>query len=194
MEMKKRNHMKGRARKLVAQRRPDVRAPFAKQASALLSTSQPLKHTGDVRSSEMRDLSRYLIAYEARGNKSSETKAPAAFHVGDKLRPHLATFMGNVGFYALLSRALALANAEVAWLRAVHVKADGSLEGLDELEAQVDPEAFLEGKVVLLAQLLGVLVVLIGENLTLRMVREVWPKQSLNDLDFGKGDKDEKAK
>ena len=138
---------------------------------------------------QMRDFAERLIAYETRGNKSSGTKTPAAFLVGEKLRPHLATLMGNAGFRALLSRALALANAEVPWLRAVHVKADGSLEGLDELEAQVDPDEISEGSVVLLAQLLGLLVAFIGENLTLRLVREVWPKLSLNDLDFGKGDK-----
>ena len=142
----------------------------------------------------MRDFAERLIAYETRGNKSSETKTPAACLVGEKLRPHLATLMGNVGFRALLSRALALANAEVPWLRAVHVKADGSLEGLDELEAQVDPDEIFEGCVVLLAQLLGLLVAFIGENLTLRLVREVWPKLSLNDVDLGTGDKNEKAK
>ena len=142
----------------------------------------------------MRDFAERLIAYETRGNKSSETKTPAACLVGEKLRPHLATLMGNVGFRALLSRALALANAEVPWLRAVHVKADGSFEGLDELGAQVDPDEIFEGCVVLLAQLLGLLVAFIGENLTLRLVREVWPKLSLNDVDLGTGDKNEKAK
>jgi hypothetical protein len=142
----------------------------------------------------MRDFAERLIAYEARGNKSSETNTPAAFLVGEKLRPHLATLMGNVGFRALLSRALALANAEVPWLRAVRVKADGSFEGLDELGAQVDPDEIFEGRVVLLAQLLGLLVAFIGEDLTLRLVREVWPKLSLNDFNFGKGDNDEKPK
>ncbi len=140
----------------------------------------------------MRDFAERLIAYETRGNKSSETKTPAACLVGEKLRPHLATLMGNLGFRALLSRALALANAEVPWLRAVHVTADGSFEGLDELGAQVDPDEIFEGCVVLLAQLLGLLVAFIGENLTLRLVREVWPKLSLNDLDFSKRDKNEK--
>jgi hypothetical protein len=142
----------------------------------------------------MRDLAERLIAYETRDNKSSETKTPTACLVGEKLRPHLATLMGNVGFRALLSRALALANAEVPWLRAVHVKADGSFEGLDELGAQVDPDEIFEGCVVLLAQLLGLLVAFIGEDLTLRLGREVWPKVSLDDLDFGKGDKNEKSK
>jgi hypothetical protein len=135
---------------------------------------------------KMRDFAERLIGYETRENKSSETKTPAAAcRVGEKLRPHLATLMGNVGFRALLSRALALANAEVPWLRAVHVKADGSLEGLDELGAQVDPDEIFKGCVVLLAQLLGLLVAFIGEDLTLRLVREVWPKLSLNNLDVG---------
>ena len=138
---------------------------------------------------QMRDLSQCLIAYETRENKSSETKTPAACLVGEKLRPHLATLMGNVGFRALLLRALALANTDVPWLRAVHVKADGSLEGLDELTTQVDPDEIFEGCVVLLAQLLGLLVAFIGENLTLRLVRDVWPKLSLNNLDFSRGDK-----
>jgi hypothetical protein len=141
----------------------------------------------------MRDLSQGLIVYETRGNKSSETKTAAACRVGEKLRHHLATLMGNDGFHALLSRALALANAEVPWLRAVQVKA-GSFEGLDELEGQVDQEEIAVGCVVLLAQLLGLLGTLIGEGLTLRLVREAWPKLPLNDLDFRRGDKNEKAK
>ena len=142
----------------------------------------------------MRDFAKRLIACETTNNKFSETKTRAACLVGEKLRPHLATLMGAVGFRALLSRALALANAEVPWLRVVHVKADGSLEGLDKLDAQVDPEKIFEGCVVLLAQLLGLLVAFIGAILTLRLVREVWPKLSLNDLDLGTGDKNEKAK
>jgi len=143
---------------------------------------------------EMRNLSRRLITYETK-TKSAETIPSESFHVCEKLRPHLATLTGNAGFRALLSRALALANAEFPWLRTVHVKADGSMEGLNELNAQVEPKEFAEGSIVVLAQLLGLLVAFIGENLTLRMVREVWPKlPQINDLDLGKGDKNEKAK
>jgi hypothetical protein len=136
---------------------------------------------------QMLDLSQCLIAYETR-RKKSERKTLAACRVGEKLRPPLATLMGNVGFHALLSRAVALAHAEVPWLRAVDVKA-GSFEGLDELEGQINPEEIAGGCIVLFAHLLDLLVVLIGENLTLRLVREAWPKLSLIDLDFGKGDK-----
>jgi hypothetical protein len=139
----------------------------------------------------MRDFAARLIAYETKGHKSSETKTAAVFLVGEKLRLHLTALMGKFGFRALLSRALALANAEAPWLHAVHVNADGSFGGLDELGAQVGPEKFAEGSVVLLAQFLGLLVAFIGGSLTLQLVREMWPKIPLNDLDFGNGDKNE---
>jgi hypothetical protein len=137
---------------------------------------------------KLRSLTKRLIACETRGNKSSKKKLPVPFLVIEKLRPHFTTLMGNTGFRALLSRSLALANAEVQWLSAVHVKVDGSLEGLDEL-AKIDPEDIAVGGVVVIAQLLGLLVAFIGENLTLQMMREIWPKLSLNDLDFDEGDK-----
>lgn len=117
-----------------------------------------------------------------------------AFPVGEKLRPQLATLMGNGGFRALVARALSLSCAEVPWLVAVHVKADGSLVRSSERGAQIDPKDLFEGRVVLLAQLLGLLVAFIGENLTLRLLRDVWPKLSLSDADLGTGDKNEKAK
>ena len=143
---------------------------------------------------QMLDFAERLIACETRGNKSSGTKTPAAFPVCENLRPHLATLMGNTGFRALLSRALARAEADLPSLRAMQVKADGSLAGLDKPEVQADPEERAKGSVVLVAQLLDLLVAFIGKTLMLRIVCEVWPKLSLNDLDLGTGDKNEKAK
>lgn len=132
----------------------------------------------------MRNFARRLIGYEARGNKSSGTQNPAAFRSCEKLRVHLATFLGESGFHTLLSRSLALASAEVPWLRAVQIKADGFLDGLEDLQAKLDRDEFMEGGVVLLAELLGLLVTFIGGNLTVRLVREIWPKVPLNDLDL----------
>jgi hypothetical protein len=141
---------------------------------------------------ETRTFAKRLIAYEARGNGSSETNKSLGFHVAEKLHPYLAALMGSGGFHALLSRSLALATAEVPWLSAVQVKADGSLEGLDKIQGQLDADKFLEGRVVLLAQLLGLLKAFIGELLTLRLIHDVWPKIPLNDLEFGNGGKNEK--
>jgi hypothetical protein len=138
---------------------------------------------------QMRDFAAHLIAYETRGNESSGTRNPAAFPVCEKLRPHLATLVGNIGVRSLFSRALAQAEGEVPSLRALQVKADGSLAGLDIIEAQTDPEELAKGCVVLVAQLLGLLVAFIGEKSVLRIVRDVWPKLALNDLNLLERDK-----
>ena len=148
----------------------------------------------------MRNFARRLVAHETNGDQNSETKSRAAFHVCERLRPHLAGLTGSGGFRALNFRALTLAKAEVPGLQALQVKADGTLDGLDELGAQLDPEKFSEGGVVLLAQLLGLLVSFIGEDLTLRLVRDVWPKVSKSDLNpcnagnSGNGGKNETRK
>ena len=118
----------------------------------------------------------------------------ATFPMTDKLRAHLAALMGKGGYRALLSRALVLAGAEVSLLRALRVKADGALEWSPAPPAELDPAELLEGKVVLLAQLLGLLAAFIGVNLTLRLMGEIWPQISLDDLGPGNGGDDEEAK
>jgi hypothetical protein len=137
----------------------------------------------------MRSIAQRLIDYEAPGNDSSDTANTAAFRVTERLRPHLATLMGNGGFRALLARALALASAEVSWLRAVQVSTDGTLEGLETPHARLKPAEFREGRIVLLAQLLGLLVAFIGPGLTSRLLGEIWPQLAADNHDFGNGDK-----
>lgn len=102
--------------------------------------------------------------------------------------------MGKIGVRALISRALALANAEVPALRAVQVNAEGVLERSDKIKAEFDPAEMAEGGVILLARLLELLVSLIGENLTVQIVGEVWPELTPNNLNLEKGGKNEKEK
>jgi hypothetical protein len=144
-------------------------------------------------SPKLRHFGKRLCVFERRAGTAAETKVPPSFEVCEKLRVHLGTLMGAAGFRELLSCALPRARAEIPWLGAVHVKADGSLEGLEELNAKRNPDEIFEGGVVLVAQLLGLLVAFIGETLTFRIVREVWPGVPLDNLDFSKGEKDEKA-
>jgi len=125
----------------------------------------------------MREFANHLIADETKGN-SSNPKTPAALLVCERLRPHLATLMGKSGFRAILARALALTNAEVAGLRSVHVNAEGSLEGFQTPAASSE---IAEGTVVLITHLLELLVAFIGESLTVRLVSEVWPHLPLED-------------
>jgi hypothetical protein len=145
-------------------------------------------------SSQMQEFARRLVNSEVNGSNSERAKTSDAFGLCEKLRPQLATLMGNGGFRALLARALVLASAEVSWLRGLNVKPDGTLGGLDGLPPELDPDSRFEGGVVLLAQLLGLLVAFIGETLTLRLVREIWPKASFDDLNLDKKGKNEKTK
>jgi len=138
---------------------------------------------------DLRDLAERLIAEEIRQNKSAgDSPTRAISLVIERLRPDLMTLMGRMGFRALLSRALARASAQAAWLSALHVNSDGSFEGLSqlELETHVDSEAIAHGRTVLLAQLLESLETFIGEAITLQLVRNIWPKVPLSDLNFGK--------
>lgn len=127
---------------------------------------------------KLKDIARRLLAYEAAADTLPTANSSAAFRVCEQVRLPLARLLGTDGFRALLSRALALAGAEMPWLRALHIKSDGALEGLenDELTAKLDARAVANGEVLLVAQLLGLLVTFIGPALTLRLLHDIWPK------------------
>jgi hypothetical protein len=135
---------------------------------------------------ESRYLAQRLLTYEAAAGKNSEATESAAFRVFAKLRRPLITLAGVAGFRSLLSRALTLARAEAPSLSAVQVAADGSLQGLDELEPQIDKEQAKEGGAILIAQLIGLLLTFIGEGLTLSMVQAVWPEAAFDGRVFEK--------
>ena len=142
----------------------------------------------------MRRFARRIMAHETPlRDKSSDVAGQATFQVIDDLRPQLVNLMGMGGFRGLLSRAIALSGGEVRWLRAVHVKSDGTLTGFEE-HASLGAGQFAEGKVVLLAWLLETLIALIGIGLTLRLTLETWPKLSLGDPNLGNGEAHEDEK
>jgi hypothetical protein len=143
---------------------------------------------------QLRRLAERLLAHETLLlSKSPEPPGQATFQILDDLRLRLLNLTGMSGFRGLLSRAIAVSSDEARWLRAVHVKGDGSLAGFEE-HASLAPGQFAEGKVVLLAQLLGMLFAMIGVDLTLRLVRDIWPNLSFGDSNLGNGDADEKEK
>lgn len=137
--------------------------------------------------SEAQNLARRLLAYEADAGKTSELAESATVRVYEKLRWRLCALAGVAGFWSLASRALALARAEAPNLGAVQITADGSLQGLDELDRKPARD---EGA-ILIAQLLGLLFTFIGGALTLRLVQDAWPDAALDDPDSGNERKDE---
>jgi hypothetical protein len=131
---------------------------------------------------KLKEFARQLLDHDAALGKPAHAKDSQAFRVCEKLRQPLSRLTGVGGYRSLLSRALALAGAKVPWLRALHIKADGSLEGLEKLEMELDAREAAEGEVTLVSALLELLVTFIGSALTLQLLHEIWPK--MNDLDF----------
>jgi hypothetical protein len=121
-------------------------------------------------STQTRDLAQRLLACENAAGKTSQPTEFAAFGVCERLRQPLITLVGVAGFRSLLSRALMLAREEAPSLGAVQVAADGSLQGLDGLRPQVDADEAGEAGIILITQLLGLIVRVVGEAMTLQLV------------------------
>ena len=147
----------------------------------------------------MRYLARRLIAFEALAGKTSEPAESATFCVYEKLRRSLGAFAGVAGFQLLASRALALARVDAPTLSGAQVTADGSIKGLGigqgnrrgEFEPPIDIDEDPAGEegVVLIAQLLELLRVFLGEALTQSLLRSAWPGADFDDSNSGNGRK-----
>ena len=132
---------------------------------------------------QTRYLARRLLVYEANAGKNTETTGSATMRVYEKLRGNLCVLAGVAGFQALASRALTLASSQVPGLRAVRVAADGKLQGMSELEPpkKADEGRIDEEGVILISSLLGLLLMFLGEALTMNLARNVWPEAAFDD-------------
>jgi len=84
---------------------------------------------------------------------------------------------------------LTLSRPEVPSLSAAQVAADGSLQGLGKIEIQFDmgKDSATDGEIILIARLLGLLRLFLGEALTLRLLRSAWPAEVFDDRNFENG-------
>jgi hypothetical protein len=135
-------------------------------------------------SPEVQDLARRLVAFEANHDNSSDARADVVALVIEELRMHLVRLAGVDGFRSLLSCALRLAKAEAPSLNMVHVGADGSLEGFDQIEKNQEAGAAGQAGIVLVAHLLELLVAFIGGPLTVALLRDKWPDASMDRTDL----------
>jgi hypothetical protein len=128
----------------------------------------PAGHTG---------LAKWLLDRETTAGTGSLGLADATEQVCQKLTSRLARLVSAGGSQALLSRALHVAQPQFPFLMGVRagLAPGAALERLSEQLAGVDPEQALDGLVAVLDQLFDLLGKFIGDDLTLRLVREVWP-------------------
>ena len=144
---------------------------------------------------KMRDLAHRLLAYDAAAGRTSEPMESPALRVYDKLRQNLSVFAGIAGFRSLASRALAQARSEDPGLGEVRVNEDGTLQGLGEMEHQIEldkaagAEPTNEPSIPLIASLLGLLHIFLGEALTASLLRVTWPGAVLDDCNSENGRK-----
>jgi hypothetical protein len=131
----------------------------------------------------MRDLVHRLLTYEAGAGKTSEPMESPALYVYEKLRQSLGESVGVAGFKSLATRALTLARQDLPCLSTARIAEDGSLQGLSEIETQIDVDKNQtgEGEIILIARLLGLLRTFLGEALTLSLLRNAWPDEAFDD-------------
>ena len=142
----------------------------------------------------MRDLAYRLLTYEAGAGKSSDPIDSPTLRVYEKLRQSLSAFAGVAAFESLAFRALTQAKSEAPGLWSVQVAEDGSLRGLREFEPEIDMVKDLAGEfppgevgIILIARLLGLLRLFLGEAITLSLLRNAWPGEVFDDRNSAHG-------
>ncbi|MDQ6672620.1 MAG: hypothetical protein M3069_18085 [Chloroflexota bacterium] len=123
------------------------------------------------------DLAQWLLAHEIVGATDAPALADATERVFEKLSDRLSRLVSAAGSRALVSRSLYLARAEFPFLEGVRAgtTAERCFEGLTERIQDVETSEAGKGLLAVLVALLHLLIGFIGEDLTVRLVREVWP-------------------
>jgi hypothetical protein len=130
------------------------------------------------------ELARRWLLAEA-GEREPSALAAAFDRLYGRMHRHLSPLVGRMGVAALLTRALRLAQAEFPMLLAVGFDAGAvpALRGVTDFAAIHPPtevEAALSG---ILAHFIGLLFTFIGEDLTMRLLGEIWtePERGVRD-------------
>jgi excisionase family DNA binding protein len=131
-----------------------------------------------------KDLAQRLLWHEAGGQLETEVLTAAAERTLAQLRIRLTILLGRAGFFALFKRALRLTQREFPLLGGVAIgqTPDDNLLGLREfgIANDGDPAAVANALTALVAQLIWLLVTFIGDDITLRLVDEIWPEIAQN--------------
>ncbi len=119
-----------------------------------------------------------IVADEAKRIAPSAHDVDLILQVCDKMHPSIARLAGSISYRALLSRALALAKPKAQTLGALRFESDGRLvfDPEDPAAEFLNPDTVRTDAVVLVTAFVNLLMVLIGEALTLRIIRQVWPE------------------
>ena len=147
---------------------------------------------------EMRNLAYRLLAFEAAVNETSEPVESATLRVYEKLRLSICALAGVAAFQSIAYRALTQAKSGAPGLWAAQITTDGSLQGLGEFDPQPDEfepqlgsgkEQVADGGIILIDHILDLLLIFLGEAITINLLRNAWPGTSFDDRNAGNGRK-----
>jgi hypothetical protein len=124
------------------------------------------------------ELARRLIGHETDGSSDPAAFTAAADTVCRAMGDYLKDLVGPRGVVALMARALSLAKREHPLLASVTLGTGPStrFSGLAEALASVSAEDAAAASSSILAHLLGLLILLLGNELGLQPVRKLWPQ------------------
>jgi hypothetical protein len=125
-----------------------------------------------------REMAKRLLAAEGDSGASSDASATAAAQVHDKLAAQLGPVLGVTGVEALFMRSATLAAAEHPLLAQVAAVVDGPMDRPTRLRAclqALEPAAASEVAAALLGTFLELIVMFIGDRLTVQALRGAWP-------------------
>ena len=124
------------------------------------------------------DLARRILEHEAGGASDPAASAAAVERACQRLKDHLVVLLGSNGVTALFRRALHLAQRERPLLAGVAVSSEPGVcfTGLAESLATSAADDATSAAATILAHILELLVMLLGEELGMKPVRKLWPE------------------
>ncbi len=124
------------------------------------------------------DLAARIVSDEAKRIPPTAHDADLILGICDKMHPMLSRLAGSISYRSLLVRALALAKPKAKTLGALRFERDGRLvfDPEDPAAQHLNPATVRQDAIVLITAFLNLMMLLIGEVLTVRIVRQVWPE------------------
>jgi hypothetical protein len=128
-----------------------------------------------------RALARWLVTTEMEATEEPLAAPEAAERVFGKLSQRLARLITDVGADALVARAVHLSLAAFPFLGGAQIRRsdDSLIISLRKTADRTESSQVAEGFEAVLATLVALLVSFIGEDLTARILREVWPELAM---------------
>lgn len=123
----------------------------------------------------LRKWSRRLLEHQADNPSHPQALLAAAEPVCQGLQEKLITLIGSDGCRVLISRAWVLTRREFPALNPIETNGNCHLQGQDKSLQGLDAEQAAEVQVVMLANLLWLLMIFIGEDLSMHLMYELWP-------------------